>query len=101
MSLGSTLSFASVRSKVETVPSRGRTLRLGKRHVKLARLIADGLHYKRIAFEMGISADTLRLYVCQLYRLTGLSGHVEIAKWVNGNSAHDVVRTLKAWGVAA
>lgn len=76
-------------------------MRLMPRHITLARLIAGGWSYKEIATKMGLTHGTVRLYAAELHKLTGLDTPVQIANWVHGNAAADVVRELKALGVAA
>ena len=100
MPLGSTLSFAAARAKCEE-PRLVADPRLGPRHLKIARLMADGLRHKDIAKALGITVSSSKVYACQLYALAGLSGPAGVANWVNGRSAEDVARILKAWGVTA
>ena len=101
MSLAATLSFDRVRAARETPPRKPLELTLATRHLRVAKLIAEGKRNKQIAAEMGLTLLTTRGYVTQLFKLTGLTSRVEVANWVRAEGAHDVVRMLKAMGVAA
>jgi DNA-binding NarL/FixJ family response regulator len=105
MSLGSTLSFADVRAKAvfapKAAPGEGGQVRLARRHMAVAQFVAQGFSNKEVAEAMGLDQGTVKDYISQFYKLTGMHTRVSIANWVHERGAHDAVRILKAMGVAA
>lgn len=93
----STMSFSDARSAALAPKVR----HLTRRQLQVAELIAQGMRHKEIGARLGIKESASKVFTFQIYRRTGLSNAVEVANWVHGRSAYDVVALLKAMGVAA
>lgn len=75
---------------------------LPKRHVDVWREVATGDNSKVIAARLGISPDTMKVYVSRLYAATGAQNRVALALlWIRMQETHGTVSTLRALGVVA
>lgn len=97
MSLGTTLSFSQVRAarevgRLELTPA----LRLAPRHIKVAALMADGLRNKDIAQHLGITEGAVKVYVSEVYAITGLDSRLKITQWVKSRESVEYGQALDA-----
>jgi DNA-binding NarL/FixJ family response regulator len=61
-------------------------LMLTKRETQVATLAAQGKSNKQIAFELGLAYGTIKIYMFNLFRKTGVSNRTELSLyWVEQN----------------
>jgi two-component system invasion response regulator UvrY len=63
--------------------------KLSERELQILRLIAVGRSVKEIAVDLGLSDKTVATYLARIYDKTGLSSHVEIARYALQNHLVD------------
>ena len=51
------------------------------RHEQICRLIAQGDLNKEIAYKLGLTEGTVKVYISQIFARTGLTNRVQIAMW--------------------
>lgn len=54
---------------------------LSSRHMEVVNCIVDGLSYKMIGAQLGISIDTVRSHIMQIYRTLNIHSKGELIKW--------------------
>jgi DNA-binding NarL/FixJ family response regulator len=54
---------------------------LSARHMEVVNCIVDGLSYKMIGAQLGISIDTVRSHIMQIYRTLNIHSKGELIKW--------------------
>lgn len=57
-----------------------RRLGLSERQIEVARLAAEGLGSRQIGYRLGIATPTVCTHLAHIYRKTGTSGRVELAR---------------------
>lgn len=71
-------------ASVEPDPARGRLLGLTEREIELARLLASGAANKEIASALGLSPNTVRNHVHNIFEKTGARNRVELVRALCG-----------------
>ena len=82
MSLGSTLALDSRRAaRTEAPRTFAPPTRLGKRHMRVIPLLAQGLPNKEIAAKLGVSKQIVGVYNGEIRRILGLNSRLAVALW--------------------
>jgi len=73
------------------------SLPLGKpltlRQNQIVSMVAEGRQNKEIAFKLYIAEGTVKVYVSQIFRKTGMTNRTELARWWILNSEKIIVDT--------
>lgn len=56
--------------------------KLSPRQKQLAKLLSEGLSNKEIAWYLGLTEGTVKVYLSSMYKRLGIHGRVNIANWV-------------------
>ena len=59
--------------------------KLTPREIEVVKLIVEGLRYKEIAAELGLSYETVKTYVGRIRKKLGVSSKTEVAMWAIRN----------------
>jgi DNA-binding CsgD family transcriptional regulator len=76
----SPLVLATKRAPRSVKPWR-RSVKLTPRHIETAAHVAAGLRNKEIAHRMGITDGAVKIYIYELFRLTGRDTRVSLSQW--------------------
>lgn len=60
------------------LPSRLLSIRLTRREKQIVQGLIDGKRYKQIAYDLGLSECTIKVYVSRLYAKAGISDRLEL-----------------------
>ncbi len=61
------------------------TVRLSPREQQLARLVTEGQQNKEIAYQLGITEGTVKVYMSHLFAKLGVSNRAELSAWATRN----------------
>lgn len=71
--------------RVANLPKMARGLILGHplspRESQIAGLVADGYPNKEIAWELGLTHGTIKVYVSNIFAKTGMDNRTKLARW--------------------
>jgi DNA-binding CsgD family transcriptional regulator len=73
-----------VEEQLDPLDARLRHAGLTARERVIARLAADGHGNDGIAFHLGIAPATVAVHLTRIFRKTGVTGRVALARWVHG-----------------
>lgn len=59
--------------------------KLTPREIEVIKLIVEGMRYKEIAVELGLSYETVKTYVGRIRKKLGVSSKTEVAMWAIRN----------------
>jgi|TARA_R110000824_G_scaffold31783_1_gene103084 DNA-binding CsgD family transcriptional regulator len=59
--------------------------KLTPREIEVVKLIVEGMRYKEIAVELGLSYETVKTYVGRIRKKLGVSSKTEVAMWAIRN----------------
>lgn len=84
---------------VEPMPSAGSTMqheKLSPRQNEVAQLIGRGLTNYQIACELGISENTVKIYVSQILRIYNLRNRTQLALFLDGTRGQGMTQQRRA-----
>lgn len=88
MAFGSTLAMETGRRPRRVVPPRGANYTEGRRFSRMtprlcevAKLVAEGMRNKEIGERLGVGESTVKVYVSEIFTLTGTKSRVALANW--------------------
>jgi DNA-binding NarL/FixJ family response regulator len=88
MAFGSTLAMETGKRPRRVVPPRGANYTEGRRFARMtprlcevAKLVAEGMRNKEIGERLRVGESTVKVYVSEIFTLTGTKSRVALANW--------------------